>query len=194
MTIINETFHTFLWLSPFHRHQNHQILHYHHASYSCIKPTVCKNVTIYFDDSFSNVFLQQELKAQIDDHKAPLDDAEKLCDWLTNKNKDQPLVAASIKDKFDKVEQPYNILRAKVFDLEGRLQAAQMRTQEFQVSHDDFKDKLGELEQQAADLKPVSAVYDALKDQQDVDEVSEHRKRSSTVVEIYGYVQMMMIE
>lgn len=117
-------------------------------------------------------FVFQELKAQLEDHKPTVNEANDLCDWLTDKNKDQPLVAASIKDKFDKVEQPYNDLRAKVLDLEGRLQAAQMRTQEFQVSYDDFKDKLGDMEEQVADLKPVSAVYDTVKDQKELDEVS----------------------
>lgn len=144
------------WSTLFH--QNH---HHHHR-------LVLNNQFITFK-ILSLIF--QDLKAQLDDHKPTLNDADELCDWLTDKNKDQPLVAASIKDKFDKVEQPYNDLRAKVLDLEGRLQAAQMRTQEFQVSFDDFKDKLGEMEEQTADLKPVSAVYDTLKDQQESDEV-----------------------
>jgi hypothetical protein len=46
-----------------------------------------------------------------------------------------------------------------------------MRTQEFQVSFDDFKDKLGEMEEVAANMEPVSAVYDTIKEQQKNDEV-----------------------
>lgn len=121
---------------------------------------------------FPFVSFIQNLKAQLEDHKPTLEDANELCDWLTDKNKDQPLVVASIKDKLDKVEQPYNDLRAKILDLEGRLQAAQMRTQEFQVSFDDFKDKLGDMEELAAKMEPVSAVYDTIKEQQKNDEVS----------------------
>lgn len=47
-----------------------------------------------------------------------------------------------------------------------------MRTQEFQVSFDDFKDKLGDMEELAAKMEPVSAVYDTIKEQQKNDEVS----------------------
>ena len=133
---------------------------------------ICCKLWFTFLFSFFHFSFIQSLKAQLEDNNPTLEDANELCDWLTDKNKDQPLVVASIKDKLDKVEQPYNDLRAKILDLEGRLQAAQMRTQEFQVSFDDFKDKLGEMEDLAAKMEPVSAVYDTIKEQQKNDEVS----------------------
>ena len=117
------------------------------------------------------VFSPQELKAQLDDRKPSLDRAKELADYLADKNKDEPLVVAEIKDKLDKVEAPYDDVRAKLNELEGKLQVAQMRTQEFQVAFDDFKDKLDEIEELAANQKPVSAVFDTVKKQKDADEV-----------------------
>ena len=116
-------------------------------------------------------FIYQVLKAQLEEKKPTLEDAQGLCDKLTDQNKDEPLVVAAIKNKLDKVESPYEDLRAKITELEGRLQAAQIRSQEFNVSFSDFKDKLQDMEELAANLQPVSAVYDTLKQQRSDDEV-----------------------
>lgn len=89
---------------------------------------------------------------------------------MTDQNKDEPLIVAAIKDKLDKVESPFEDLNAKLTDLEGILQAAQIRSQEFNVSFSEFKDKLQDMEELAANLKPVSAIYDRLKEQKNDDE------------------------
>lgn len=114
----------------------------------------------------------QNMKSKLEEKKETLEDAQGLCDKLTNESKDEPLVVASIKDKLDKVESPYEDLKAKVDELKGRLQAAQIRSQEFDVSFSDFKDKLQNMEELAAKLQPVSAVYDTLKEQKSNDEVT----------------------
>lgn len=108
----------------------------------------------------------------MEEKKPTLEDAQGLCVKLTDQNKDEPLVVAAIKNKLDKVESPYEDLRAKVTELEGRLQAAQIRSQEFTVSFRDFKDKLQDMEELTANLQPVSAVYDTLKQQKSNDEVN----------------------
>ena len=108
----------------------------------------------------------------MEEKKPTLEDAEGLCDKLTDQNKDEPLVVATIKNKLDKVKSPYEDLRAKITELEGRLQAAQIRSQEFTVSFRDFRDKLHDMEELAANLQPVSAVYDTLKQQRSNDEVN----------------------
>lgn len=111
------------------------------------------------------------MKSELEEKKPTLDDAQGLCDKLTDQNKNEPLVVAAIKNKFDKVESPYEDLRAKITELEGRLQAAQIRSQEFTVSFSDFQDKLQDMEELSANLQPVSAVYDTLKQQRIDDEV-----------------------
>lgn len=117
-------------------------------------------------------FIYQALKAQLEEKKPTLEDAQGLCDKLTDQNKDEPLVVAAIKNKLDKVESPHEDLRGKITELEGRLQAAQIRSQEFTVSFCDFKDKLQDMEELTANLQPVSAVYDTLKQQRSNDEVN----------------------
>ena len=108
----------------------------------------------------------------MEEKKPTLEDAQGLCDKLTDEVKDEPLVVASIKDKLDKVESPYEDLKARITELEGRLQAAQIRSQEFDVSFSDFKDKLQSMEDLAAKSQPVSAVHDTLKQQKSNDEVT----------------------
>lgn len=121
---------------------------------------------------FHTIFFHQALKAQLEENKPTLEDAQGLCDKLTDRNKDEPLIVAAIKDKLDKVESPYEDLKAKLTEMEGRLQAAQIRSQEFNVSFSDFKDKLQDMEELAANLQPVSAVYGTLEQQRSDDEVN----------------------
>ena len=113
----------------------------------------------------------QELKAQLEERQPTLGKSKELADFLVDKNKDEPLVVAEIKDKLDKVDLPYEDIRAKLNELEGKLQAAQMRTQEFNVAFDDFKEKLDEIEELATKQQPVSAVFDTVKKQKKADEV-----------------------
>ena len=127
-------------------------------------------------------FIYQALKAQLEEKKPTLEDAQGLCDKLTDQNKDEPLVVAAIKNKLDKVESPYEDLRAKITELEGRLQAAQIRSQEFNVSFSDFKDKLQGMEELTANLQPVSAVYDTLKQQRSDDEVNRQTNNRTIFV------------
>lgn len=120
-------------------------------------------------------FIYQALKAQLEEKEPTLEDAQGLCDKLTDQNKDEPLIVAAIKNKLDKVDSPYEDLKAKITELEGRLQAAQIRSQEFNVSFSDFKDKLQDMEELTANLQPVSAVYDTLKQQRSDDEVNTQK-------------------
>ncbi|XP_066018383.1 microtubule-actin cross-linking factor 1-like [Pocillopora verrucosa] len=91
--------------------------------------------------------VQHGLESETGGEKPTLEDAQGLCEKLTDQNKDEPLIVAAIKDKLDKVESPFEDLKAKLADLEGRLQAAQIRSQEFNVSFSVFKDKLQDLEE-----------------------------------------------
>ena len=122
------------------------------------------------------------MKAKLEEKKPTLEDAQGLCDKLTDQNKDEPLIVAAIKDKLDKVQSPFEDLKAKLTELEGRLQAAQIRSQEFNVSFSEFKDKLLDMEELATNLKPVSAMYDKLKKQKNDDEVNTY----SQAVDVYS--------
>lgn len=112
------------------------------------------------------------MKSKLEEKKPTLEDAQGLCEKLTDQNRDEPLVVAAIKDKLDKVESPFEDLKARITELEGRLQAAQIRSQEFNVSFNDFQDKLQNMEDLASNLQPVSAVYSTLKQQKSADEVN----------------------
>ena len=96
-----------------------------------------------------------------------------MCEWLTDKNRDEALIANNIQGEFDQLEKKYNSVKASLLDLEGNLQAAQMRTQEFQVSFDEFRDTLDEMEKMAAKQEPVSAVCDTVRRQKKEDEVRD---------------------
>ena len=118
----------------------------------------------------------QELKAQLEERKPTLDKSKELADYLVDKNKDEPLVVAKIKDKLDKVELSYEDVRAKIIELEGNLQAAQIRTQEFQVAFGDFKKTMDEIEELVANQELVSAVFGTVKKQKESDEVCQVAK------------------
>lgn len=148
-------------------------------SYLCL--VICTLTSCYLFYFLTVAIIYQALKAQLEEKKPTLEDAQGLCDKLTDQNKDEPLVVAAIKNKLDKVESPYEDLRAKITELEGRLQAAQIRSQEFDVSFSDFKDKLQDMEELTANLQPVSAVYDTLKQQRSDDEV--HVKSQQNTVQ-----------
>ena len=128
------------------------------------------------------VVIYQDLKAKLEEKKPILEDAQGLCGKLTDQNKDEPLIVAAIKDKLDKVESPFEDLKAKITELEGRLQAAQIRSQEFSVSFNEFKDKLQDMEELSANQQPVSAVYDTLKQQRNDDEVNKYRRLKSLLL------------
>ena len=60
---------------------------------------------------------------------------------------------------------------ARLLELEGDLQAAQMRTKEFQGVFEDFMRTLHDMEEMAAKLEPVSAVWGKVKEQKKQGEV-----------------------
>lgn len=109
---------------------------------------------------------------KLEEKKPILEDTEGICHKLTEQNKEEPLIVADFKDKLDKVKSPFEDLKAKIAELEGRLQAAQIRSQEFSVSFSEFTDKLQDMEEVAANLQPVSAMFEKLQQQKTNDEVN----------------------
>ena len=80
-------------------------------------------------------------------------------------------MVATFKDKLEKTESPFEHMKTRLIQLEAKLQTAQIRTQEFQLSFEEFLGRLEDIEKLAAQQQPVSAVYGTLKQQKKMSEV-----------------------
>lgn len=139
----------------------------------CLTNNPQLSALLSFDpSSFFFLSLLKDLKLKLEEKKQTLEETEEICHKLTEQNKEEPLIVADFKDKLDKVKTPFEKLKAKITELEGRLQAAQIRSQEFSVSFREFTDKLQGMEEVAANLQPVSAVFEKLQQQKTDDEVN----------------------
>lgn len=107
----------------------------------------------------------QLLKDDIAQHKATLQKAENAGQKLIASSKNNPAVVADIYGKLNKVRTSLDILAAKVDQRQNRLQNVLMQSQEFQVSFEDFLDKLAKVEEQVAKLEPVSGIHEKAKEQ-----------------------------
>lgn len=67
--------------------------------------------------------------------------------------------------KLNKVRTALDALAAKVDQRQNRLQNVLLQSQEFQVSFEDFLDKLGNIEDQIGKLEPVSGIHEKAKEQ-----------------------------
>lgn len=105
------------------------------------------------------------MKDDIAQHKATLQKAENAGQKLIASSKNNPAVVADIYGKLNKVRSALDTLAAKVDQRQNRLQNVLMQSQEFQVSFEDFLDKLDKVEQQVAKLEPVSGIHEKAKEQ-----------------------------
>ena len=116
------------------------------------------------------LFVFQILKDDIAKHRALLQEAEDAGQKLIQGSNEDPAVVADIYSKLYKVRGVLDKLAAKVEQRQNRLENVLLRSQEFQVSFDDFLEKLARLEEQTARQEPVSGIYDTVKAQN-----QEHR-------------------
>ena len=107
----------------------------------------------------------QLLKDDIANHKALLQKAENDGQKLIASSKNNPTVVADVYGKLNKVRTALDSLAAKVDQRQNKLQNVLLQSQEFQVSFEDFLDKLAEVEEQIAKLQPVSGIHETAKDQ-----------------------------
>ena len=114
----------------------------------------------------------QELKTQIEEKRPVLQKANDECDWLMNARKDEPMKAMATRAKLESVKKPYEDLYARVCDRCTKLQTAQLRSQEFEVSCNDFLVSLKEMEEFAEQVDAPSAVYENIKQQKNTVVVS----------------------
>ena len=107
----------------------------------------------------------QILKDDIAQHRALLQKTEDAGQKLIESSNEDPAVVADIFSKLYKVRGVLDKLAAKVEQRQSRLQNVLLHSQEFQVSFDEFLEKLAHLEEQTARQEPVSGVYETVKEQ-----------------------------
>ena len=113
----------------------------------------------------------QDIKSEVEQKRPVLQQATDECDWLVGACKDEPMKVLETRAKLEAVKKPYEELYARVCDRCTKLQTAQMRTQEFEVSFKDFLFSLKEMEEFSAQIDEPSAVYDTIKRQKQTVEV-----------------------
>jgi hypothetical protein len=109
----------------------------------------------------------------MEDKRPTLQTATDECDWLVNACKDEPMKGLETRAKLEAVKKPYDELYARVCDRCSKLQSAQMRSQEFDVSFKDFLNGLKELEEISAEIEQPSAVHETTKQQKQAVEVRD---------------------
>ena len=109
--------------------------------------------------------LLQLLKEDIAKHRALLQQAENVGQKLIDSSHQDPAVVADIHGQLNKVRAVLDKMAAKMEQRQNRLQNVLLQSQEFQVSFDDFLERLAKVEEQIARQEPVSAVYDTVKEQ-----------------------------
>lgn len=107
----------------------------------------------------------------MEDKRPVLQQATDECDWLVNACKDEPMKGLGTRAKLEAVKKPYEELYARVCDRCTKLQSAQMRSQEFDVSFKDFLSGLKELDDIVAEIERPSAIYETVKQQKQSVEV-----------------------
>ena len=84
---------------------------------------------------------------------------------MVEAKKGDSVAVAEIYSKLHKSKGVLDKLAAKAEQRQSRLQNVLLRSQEFQVSFDEFLEKLARLEEQTARQEPVSGVYETVKEQ-----------------------------
>lgn len=75
-----------------------------------------------------------------------------------------------IRGELNKITSPIDVIARKVGDRQAKLQNVLLQCQEFQVSFDDFLEKLDDLDTKVSSQDPISAVLDSVKGQKQENE------------------------
>lgn len=90
---------------------------------------------------------------------------------IINDSKEDPKVVRDIHSELNKLSSPLELITRKIADRQAKLQNALMQCQEFQVSFDEFLDKITELEDTISSQEPISALHDKVKSQRQENEL-----------------------
>ena len=84
---------------------------------------------------------------------------------MISSSKNNPAVVADVYGKLNKVRTALDALSSKVNQRQNRLQNVLLQSQEFQVSFEDFLERLANVEEQSNKLEPVSGLHEKSKEQ-----------------------------
>ena len=105
------------------------------------------------------------MKDELEAKQAELDSLEKSGEWLIDHSEDDSKVAPDVHTKINDVRTNLDKLLSKIQARQARLDKVLFESQEFNVAFDTFMEKLVVIEEAVAKQRPVSAVYDTVKEQ-----------------------------
>ena len=123
--------------------------------------------------------------------QAELDSLENSGQWLIEHSDDDSKVAPDIHTKISNVRTSLDKLLSKIQARQARLDKVLFESQEFNVAFETFMEKLVAIEEAVAKQRPVSAVYDTVKEQSKDNKVLLNRTTYTTHVKISQLVNKM---
>ena len=91
--------------------------------------------------------------------------AQESGQWLIENSNESPDVVREVHEKLSSVSAPVELLHARLNERQIKLQSVLMQSEEFDVILGDFEKKLNEIATVAKKKKPISALYERVKDQ-----------------------------
>mgnify|MGYP001793315705 CR=1 FL=1 len=113
----------------------------------------------------------QGLRDEIAKYKVILENLEETGKSIIEDSNEDPKVVRDISNELNKISSPLEVVARKIADRQAKLQSALMQCQEFQISFDEFLDKLNGFEDIVGSQEPISALYDKVKAQRQENEL-----------------------
>ncbi len=105
------------------------------------------------------------MKDELEKKQAELDSLENSGQWLIDHSDDDSKIAQDVHTKISNVRTNLDKLLSKIQARQARLDKVLFESQEFNVAFDTFMEKFVAIEEAVARQRPVSAVYDTVKEQ-----------------------------
>ncbi|KAJ7387741.1 hypothetical protein OS493_001084 [Desmophyllum pertusum] len=112
----------------------------------------------------------EALRDELARNKALLDTLEDTGREIIADSSEDPQVVRDVRGELNKIISPVDVILRKLAERQVRLQNALLRSQEFQVSFDEFMAKLDTFEEQLASQEPISAVHETVQVQRQENE------------------------
>lgn len=115
----------------------------------------------------------QALNEEFQKYRPKLETLEEITDYLLETEKDDPTLAAEVREKFSAVEEPFERLHSTILQRQARLQNIVIQGQDFQLSLSEAQDQLNEFERNISQLPAISAIYEVVQQQKEDHEVNK---------------------